>query len=142
MSRPVIIKNGLKTVINVKDKDEKAMHFGHNYHLVFNDLKVYSFDVSDDSPGGIVTHKGNPFGIVGIPSSVTGDQSIRILSIHNMSIKTPDDGSDSVDYNDTTDVVMFGPTYCPANWAVKPNFTGSFVFSDRNSSVNLNQLSF
>lgn len=140
MSRPVIIRNGASGVKNVKDKNEKLLMFGSQYHIVFDSMLIASFDVSEDAPGGIVTYKGRPFGVVGVPSSITGDDSIRILSIHNMSIKTPDDGSDSVDYRDTTDVVMFGATYCPPRWSVGANFTGTYYSQSKEYSTPLSSI--
>lgn len=98
MSRPVIIRNGNKSVLNVKDKSKKYIFFGNLYHQYFSSLNILTFDISVNDYGGIVLYENNPIGVIGVPSSVTGDESIRIISIFNMTLDTPETGTSSTEY--------------------------------------------
>ena len=96
MSRPVIIRNGSNSVINVKDKTGKLIEFGNQYHVYFGSLDIPSFDLTSESIGGIVTYKNKPFGVVGVDSTITGDNSIRVISIALMSGNDPKNGSTDI----------------------------------------------
>ena len=93
MSRPVIIRNGSKTVKNIKDNTSKTVIFGNNYHIYLTSTETPVFTLSSEEPGGLVTYKNKLFGIVVVPQSITGDNSIRIMSAPLMSGLHPTDGS-------------------------------------------------
>lgn len=73
---------------------------GENYHFIPSRTPVFS--LTSEQPGGIVTYKNKLFGIVAVPSSICGENSVRIISIPVMSIKTPKYGS-KVTTQDPTD---------------------------------------
>ena len=94
MSREVILLNNHKKVIDISDMGSIAF-LGNDYH--FFSSRIPTFDISSDDYGGIVTFKGKPFGVIGVPSSVTGDDSIRIMSVALMSGLNPKNGSIKID---------------------------------------------
>lgn len=96
MSRPILIRNGNKPIKNVKDKSEKLIEFGNQYHVYFGSLDIPSFDLTSESIGGIVTYKNKPFGVVGVDSTITGDNSVRVMSIALMSGNDPKNGSTDI----------------------------------------------
>ena len=105
MSRPVIIRNGSNPVINVKDKSEKLIRLGSQYHIYMKNLDIPTFDLSSESIGGIVTYKDKPFGIVGVDSTITGDNSIRVISLANMSGLHPKTGSTSLTFSENENML-------------------------------------
>ena len=90
--------NNHKKVIDISGMGSAAM-FGDDYH--FLPSRIPTFDLTSESIGGIVTYKNKPFGVVGVDASITGDGSIRIMSINNMSIKYLKTGTSSLTFNDT-----------------------------------------
>lgn len=105
MSRPILIRNGSSSVKNVKDKSEKLIEFGNQYHICFGSLDIPTFDLTSESIGGIVTYKNNPFGVVGVDSTITGDNSIRVMSIALMSGLHPKTGSMSLTFSNDENIV-------------------------------------
>lgn len=93
MSRPVIIRKGRDSVKNVKDKTSKTMMFGNDYHICLRSLEIPAFTLSSEEPGGIVTYNNKLFGIVVVPQSITGDNSVRIMAVPSMSGLHPTEGS-------------------------------------------------
>jgi len=92
MSREVILLNNHKKVIDISDMSSVAF-FGNDYH--FFPSRSPEFDISSDDYGGIVKYKGKPLGVIGVPSSVTGDDSIRVISLFNMDCDHPETGTES-----------------------------------------------
>ena len=92
MSREVILLNNHKKVIDISGMDSVAF-FGNEYH--FLPSRIQTFDISSDDYGGVVCFQGNPLGVIGVPSSVTGDDSIRVISLFNMDYDHPETGTES-----------------------------------------------
>lgn len=90
MTRPVYILNKNKKVKDI-GAQEKTVFFGSDYH--FTAINIPTFDLTSENPGGIVTYKNQLFGVVVVPQSITGDNSIRIMSVPLMSGLHPQTGS-------------------------------------------------
>lgn len=120
MSRPVLIFNGSNKVKDFSGMGSCA-RIGNSYH--FTPDRVHTFNLTSEDIGGIVTYKGNPFGVVGVPASITGDGSIRIMSIALMAIKNLKYGDTSGNPNSTIGSLMncctrydnYGSTNPPLN---------------------------
>lgn len=111
MSRPVLIRNGSNSVKNVKDKSEKLISFGNQYHIYMKSLDIPVFDLSSEQPGGIVTYNNKLFGIVVVPQTITGDNSIRIMAVPVMSGLHPSTGSYSRTNRDNETAICTGFLY-------------------------------
>lgn len=145
MSRPVIIRNGSKSIQNISDKSDKLIELGNQYHIYFNSLDIPCFDISIDDYGGVVTIKNKPIGVIGVPSSVTGDNSIRVISLFNMDYNNPDSGTSSTDltmrhpdeYFLNYKSLFTGPRISNNNKVT--SYTGTFVdgWHDHNVTIQL-----
>jgi hypothetical protein len=111
MSRPVLIRNGNNSVKNIKDKTSKTVIFGNDYHVYLRSLEIPVFDLSSEQPGGIVTYNNKLFGIVVVPQTITGDNSIRIMAVPVMSGLHPSTGSYSRTNSDNETAICTGFLY-------------------------------
>lgn len=92
MTKPVYILKGSNYKVKKISPEYKETYFGSSYHFINKD-DFPIFTVSSETYGGIVKYKNNPIGVVTIPASITNDDSIRIVSIYNMSYTSPDTGT-------------------------------------------------
>jgi len=122
-NRPIIAGTRRITAAYFNNQQYTGAFLGDD-NFIFKKISS-SFDISVDDYGGVVIYKDNPIGVIGVPSSVTGDGSIRIISIFNMDPNLPEVGTTSDD------------TFkCPDESFLNYNalFTGPYV--DNNNSLN------